>query len=679
METFELVLLLLAAVLVSSVIDQVVPKITSPLIQIALGLLIALYADDFIDIELDPELFLVLFIAPLLYADAREADKHSLWKNRGPVLALAIGLVFATALIVGLFVHTLIPAIPITAAIALGAALGPTDAVAVSSLPKTLDIGQRERSILKGECLINDASGIVAFQFAAAACATGAFSLLNATGAFLVSFFGGIFIGAALGTLAHFIAASVRKTGLESTTFHVLFDLFTPFIVFLASEPFGASGVIAVVTAGLVTTLGKRRIDPAVSRLNIVSSSVWRVLSYTLNGIVFVLLGTQLPKAMQSTWDSYVIDNGSLILFVLSIALAVELVRFLWLAALEFIDLRRTERTARFGKECLHSAALMTFAGAKGTVTLSIVFTLPLLTSYGMPFPQRQLIIFLASGVILITLLLANFAIPLLARKPTGQEDLAAKKEAEREATIDILRGVIEELAARQTKETHQATAIVVNSYNDRIARLKTGETDSQESKELVELRARAIHWQQDYTQQAIEEGKIDPYIGYEHIFRLSERENYLRNGRLSPSMHARINRTLSYWKKQRHRIAQGLWFMDASEQTQAEIQVSQDAAKYANQKLRELLQDSGDIPTELVSTVLMESNMNIRSMKAHRPSISAMTAAKNAADEVQRLGFALELEGIQNMYEEGRISRACAKRLRENVALMQIDLEEKV
>ena len=205
LEALMLALLLLAAVLVSSVIDQLVPKISSPLIQILLGLGIALLASSQIKIELDDKLFLVLFIAPLLYDEAKNIDKASLWRNRKPVLSLAIGLVLATALVVGFAVHWLVPSISLFAAFALGAALGPTDAVAVASLSKETSISSRSKSILEGESLINDASGIVAFQFAIAAAVTGTFSLVDATADFLFSLFGGILMGIALGYLGNFL------------------------------------------------------------------------------------------------------------------------------------------------------------------------------------------------------------------------------------------------------------------------------------------------------------------------------------------------------------------------------------------------------------------------------------------------------------------------------------------
>jgi CPA1 family monovalent cation:H+ antiporter len=154
------------------------------------------------------------------------------------------------------------------------AASGTTDAVAVASLSKETSISSRSKSILEGESLINDASGIVAFQFAIAAAVTGTFSLVDATADFLFSFFGGILMGIALGYLGNFLVRKVRSWGLENTTFHVLFEVFTPFIVYLVANALHTSGILAVVAAGLVNVISPRVIGPSISRMNIVSTVV---------------------------------------------------------------------------------------------------------------------------------------------------------------------------------------------------------------------------------------------------------------------------------------------------------------------------------------------------------------------------------------------------------------------
>ena len=175
----------------------------------------------------------------------------------------------------------------------------------MSSLAKEIDIPERQASILKGELLLNDASGIVSFQFALGAAITGAFSFIDAGTNFLFEFFGGLIVGAALGYLGKLIVSRVRAIGVENTTFHVLFEVLTPFLVYLISSSLHVSGIIAVVVAGLVNVIAPRTIGPSIARMNIVSSNVWHVLSFTLNGIVFVLLGTQLPKAMQYSWGGH--------------------------------------------------------------------------------------------------------------------------------------------------------------------------------------------------------------------------------------------------------------------------------------------------------------------------------------------------------------------------------------
>ena len=332
MSTFTFVLILGAAVLVSSAINQVVSGVATPLIQIGIGVLLAFAGLTTSNFQVDPELFLVLFIAPLLYHEARNTDKVALWSNRAKVLSLAVGLVVVTILCIGFTLHALEPTIPLAAAFALGAALGPTDAVAVTSLSKRVSLKRRQSILLSGESLINDASGVVSFQFSIAALTTGTFSLISATGAFLVSFFGGIAFGLVLAALLAFLVSRVRDLGLEDTTFHVLLEVLTPFAVFLTAEHVGVSGILAVVAAGLSYSFFNRDLGPSIARMKIVSSSVWRVLSFVLNGLVFVLLGIQLPHAMMGMWEEKAISNGELFFLVLVISAIVIGVRTLWFA-----------------------------------------------------------------------------------------------------------------------------------------------------------------------------------------------------------------------------------------------------------------------------------------------------------------------------------------------------------
>ena len=666
MELLELSLLMLAAVLLSSVIDQLVPKASSPLIQIGLGLIIALVMGTQINIDFDPNLFLVLFIAPLLYDEAKHLDKKALWENRRPVLSLAVGLVIASALIVGFAVNWLIPSISLAAAFALGAALGPTDAVSVASLSKQVKIPARSRNILESESIINDASGIVSFQFAIAAAVTSTFSLVGATANFFFAFVGGMIVGVGLGYLGNFIVRRVRSWGLENSTFHVLFEVFVPFIVYLVANGLGTSGIIAVVAAGLLNVVSPRTIGPAVSRMNIVSTSVWRVLSFALNGIVFVLLGTQLPRAMQRTWANVTIDNGVLIGYILGITLLMLAVRFLWVL---IMDRLHRQRSGRMTMDELRSTAIMTLAGPKGTITLAVVFTIPF------TIPQRELLLFLACGVIVVTMLLATFAVPLIAPK---KESVEEGRFDEEQANIEILRSVIEELAARQTSENRAATQTVIHAYNERIARLKN-ETKLPDDP-IMPLRLRANRWERDFVLDLLEREEVDQLVGYRHVKRLSRTENLLKHHADRVSFQIAYLRVRTLVHAGWHRLVEALPGDDLAERAQTERDLRLRSNGHVIEKLQaELASPTSDESTENVSALLLEYQRLVQTTRAANPSITALTTTADKAVELQLQGLRLELEAIQSRYEDGLLPRASYKRLRENVALMQIDLEDNV
>lgn len=672
-------LLMLAAVLVSSVIDQLVPKVSSPLIQIGLGLIIGLVADGQIDIIFEePDLFLLLFIAPLLYYEAKCVDRTALWKNRIPVLSLAVGLVIVTMLCIGFAVHWLIPSIGLAAAFALGAALGPTDAVAVTSLSRETSIPDRLKSILGGELLINDASGIVSFQFALTAAVTGMFSPIEATATFLIEFVGGIAVGLALGTLANYTTRKVRSLGLENTTFHVLFEVLLPFIVYLIANEIHTSGILAVVAAGLVSVISPKAIGPSISRLNVVSSSVWSTISFALNGIVFVLLGTQLPRAMQSTWENVTISNYVLIGYILLITFILLGVRFLWTLGMEYVHKHdEANKQAGIAKEKVKlttaeilSASVMTLAGPKGTITLAVILTMPRIV------PQQQLIVFLACGVIVVTLMLATFVVPLLAPKKPSED---AEHRSVVEINLEILRHVIEELSARQTPENRAATQMVIRSYNERIARIK--DRNSIEDKPNIGLRTKVLHWERAYVDSLIESGDVDPWVALRYLNHLSHIESLLHHHTKNWSLQRSLLHLRTATRASIYRFTKGISLLPSvTERSHAYHDLQISACEHAIEQLQtEVVENTLEEKTEDVSTILMEYQRTLRTLRANTPSITVITTTADKAVDVERLGLHLELEDIQARYEEGELDRAAAKLLRENIYLMQINLEDHV
>lgn len=680
MEALTLGLLLLVAVLASSLIDQIIPRVSLPLIQIAIGLLIAVVAGGEVEVTLDPELFLVMFIAPLLYDEAKHADKQALWRERKPVLSLAIGLVVATTLAIGFLLNAFVPSIPLAAAFALGAALGPTDAVAVSSLSKQVDIPQRQASMLKGELLLNDASGIVSFQFAIAAVVTGSFSLIGAGVDFLVEFVGGLVLGAVLGIGGNWVVKRARSIGVENTNFHVLFEVLIPFLIYLMANVCHVSGVIAVVVAGLINvTSPKGVIGPAVSRMNIVSGSVWHVLTYALNGIVFVLLGTQLPLAMQDTWENVRIANSTLILLVFGLTFVLLATRFLWVLAMDFIHVRRGEGRA-FRKGDLRSALVTTFSGAKGTITLSIMFSIPSYAVIGppnVPFPQRELLIFLACGVIVCTLLLATFVVPLLAPARDEGEDELCRANQDAATTIDIMRDVIEMLTAQQTKGNHAETQAVIRSYNDRLARIKAN--NGIESEMNVELRVQALMWEYERAMELVERGVVSGLVAYRYMGRLEQTMQLLQHGEGRGRLRRWNGRFRALWHRGLRAVLRELPGNTVLAERTEEMRWLQTATRAYVVEHLEAAVASSQVPTEDAAAVLVEYQRSVAALHSARPSVTAVIKTGDRTDDIKRKAYAFELEQIQDAYEDERLSRAGAQRMRESVRLMQMDLEDTV
>lgn len=446
MEALELVLFLLAAVVASSILDNLLPRLSLPLVQIALGAVIALFVSTPLESGIDPELLLILFIAPLHFNESRHADSGALWANRWGIISLAVGLVFAILFSLGFTLHALLPAIPLAAALALGAAMGSTDAVAVMELSKDFKFGRRHETLLAGEAFFNDVTGTVAFQCAIAVAVSGSFSLLHAGEEFALDLFGGLFGGLVMGMLAWALLEFIRRRGIDNSTLHVTLELLLPFLIYLVSEQLHIGGVIAVVMAGMMMSLLPHRHTAQIARQKLQSKSVWDTISFVLNGIIFVLLGMQLPRVLMPAAQGGLGDPLLVVAITLVLTLVLEGVRFVWVLAMDAVDFRRQRKEGaadRFlTKAELRGALAMAFAGPKGGITLSLMLTVPIALYSVDGFPVRAALVSIASGIILCTLLLANFAVPLLV-----PHKHAAKKSKQRvDAEVRLRMAVIESI-----------------------------------------------------------------------------------------------------------------------------------------------------------------------------------------------------------------------------------------
>nr|WP_236036928.1 sodium:proton antiporter [Bifidobacterium simiiventris] len=682
---------IIAAVVLSSFISRFIPKVSTPLVQIVLGA-IAAQLPFFPDVELDPELFMVLFIAPLLYLEAHEIDKSELLKSIKLSLSLAIGLAIATMVAVGVILHAIWPAVSLAAALALGAALGPTDAVAVSSLGKEAALTRRQMGVLKGESLFNDASGIVGFQFAIAAAVTGKFQVGEAAGEFVMSFIGGALFGLAIGMVANWLFETIRSLGWETTTTRILMELFLPFLLYLAAEDVAhVSGILAVVSSALFIRFDRTGIGPNVARTNIVSNSVWGVLSFALNGAVFILLGMLLPDAMGTSWDDPGVSNTLLIGVILLVSCVVIVMRFLWVSVM--LRLARdvtTHQRRKMTPERLRSAAVMTFGGAKGTITLSLMFTIPYALEDGHWFPMRDELIFVASGVIIVTLLLANFLLPLLA--PNRSKDTSLEMT---EITIEVLRRTVEELTGRVTDDNRRAILMVIDSYTKRITRLKqrAGELDPQG---YAQLQIDALGWEKDYVKQRLIDTKRSKEgtqasrdLEIEACERLLDQiMNSLRHidtdrksGRAMWQIKGRARalqrRVLTLIRRTSSRIRRTTPLISDDAIFAHSRMVQLDAFDHViDQLYEEMTRDKYN--TEHCTMLLLDYRRAESALRA-RPNMSGSAQTIAMAEDVKRESYGIELGVIQDMFEAGDITRAQAKTLRRNVYVMSVDADSSI
>jgi len=439
MEAIADVLMILLAVVASTAIGKMLPApIPLPLVQIVLGAALAAFAD--LEVPLDPDIFFLLFIPPLLFLDGWRIPKQSLFRDAATCLELALGLVVFTVVGIGLFIHWMIPPISLPVAFALAAVLSPTDPVAVSAITSRVPIPPRVMHILEGESLLNDASGIVCMRVALAAALTGTFSIVEATGSFLWVALGGIVIGAAVTGVITRAKYWVSRSFGEDTGAQILVSLLIPFSAYLAAEHLHCSGILSAVAAGITMSYAEIS-DQAHGETRLQRTAVWNTVQVALNGAIFVILGEQLPRILSGAFRAVRQAEHSevwlLAIYVAAIAGALVALRLLWV----WTSLRLTlYRAARQGVERrappFRLVAAVSLAGVRGAITLAGVLTFPLVTQDGSPFPARDLAIFLAAGVIVLSLIVASISLPrLLVDLPLPPEDRTSAELREIRAT----------------------------------------------------------------------------------------------------------------------------------------------------------------------------------------------------------------------------------------------------
>jgi CPA1 family monovalent cation:H+ antiporter len=473
MTAFEHALVLLLLIATLSVVSRWLPW--PPLITYLLGGMGAALLPAFPKLALDPGFFFLCFLPPLLFADGWLMPLREFVRARRSILALAVGLVIFTTVTVGLVAWWLVPGLPLAMAFALGAIVSPTDAVAVNAITERLRVPARLTTILNGESLMNDATGLVAFKFALAAVVAGGFSLLHSAVEFSVLAGGGLAVGLAVGFGIGKVRDLLRRLDGGATLIEITLSLMTPFAAYLAAEQIGVSGILSVVASGLYS--GWRdpvRMDVETRRS---AFAVWELLLFWLNGIAFVLLGLQFPTLLAAVHDHF--SFGQLLGFTVVVAGTAILARLAWVFAGIYVPFLFSGVCAPRMRPAF--GWVMGWAGMRGTVTLAGALSIPLALPDGAPFPGRDIVIFLAFGVIATTLLLQGTTLERLIGRLGLQEDnsRAVEERLARSTAVAAGLAALRDLEPKATTpDQNAALGQVIAEYEHRLAVLEAeGET----------------------------------------------------------------------------------------------------------------------------------------------------------------------------------------------------------
>ena len=435
MHLIETVLLLLLAVVVSGSIARIT-RIALPLVQIGLGAAIVLITGKTVDLE--PDIFFLLFLPPLLFLDGWRIPKEDLFRDRAIILELALGLVLFTVVGLGFLIWWMIPEMPLPVAFALAAILSPTDPIAVQAIAARAPIPKRLMHILEGESLLNDATGLTCMRIAVAAATTGAFSIGHAVGTFAWLALVGVAVGVLVTMAISYAKSFVSRRWGEDVGAQILVSLLIPFAAYLVAEELHASGILAAVAAGVTMSFTERGgiAGQSMAMTRIRRSVVWDTVQFVANGIIFVILGEQMPSIMSRAAE--VVAGTSrpevwwLAVYVFGIVATLAALRFVWVWTSLKLTLFRRRHRGPPAKVGLRLTMVMSLAGVRGAITLAGILTLPFALGDGSPMPSRNLAIFLAASVIVVSLVLATFALPRLLKNVELPPEPSHEQEEDR-------------------------------------------------------------------------------------------------------------------------------------------------------------------------------------------------------------------------------------------------------
>ncbi|MEW2566376.1 Na+/H+ antiporter [Streptomyces sp. NPDC047070] len=398
----------------------------SPVLMTLLGIVLAVL--DFVpNVDIPPDLILPALLPPLLYAAVRRTSWRQFTANKRPIFLLAVALVFVTTAVVAAVAHSIVPGLPIAAAVALGALVAPPDPVAATAVAGQLGLPRRLVSILEGEGLFNDVTAIVLYHVAIAAAISGSFSVQGAALDFLLSAVVAVAVGLGLGW-----AANRLMDSLGDPTLQISLTLLVPYASYVLAEELHGSGVLAVLTTALFLAEYANNADDVMTRL--AGHTFWNIVDTLVTGVAFGLIGLELHNAIRTASGRW----GEMLGWAAAIVGVVVFVRLLWLLPATWLT-KRLHAKRDLDEDIPTSSretVVMWWAGMRGVASVALALAIPLETENGGPFPNRDEMIFIAFGVIMVTLVVQGLSLPWLVRKLGVQADTDSEKEFEKALAV---------------------------------------------------------------------------------------------------------------------------------------------------------------------------------------------------------------------------------------------------
>lgn len=695
MEIIESIILILSLLIIANIVSHYFVSIPPSLLQIAAGILAALFMH--VKIYVDTEWFLLAFIAPILFNDGNNFPKRELWKLKGPILGNAIILVILSTVIGGVFVKWLIPQLPWATAFTLVAVLSPTDPIAVESIAKKAHIPDKLMHLINGESLINDASGLICFKYGVAATVTGVFSLKSAT----MDFFHISIIGALVGAVMIWIFNGIRlyliNQGVDDSILHAIIQIIIPFIIYyVAEDVFDVSGVVAVVIAGILNISSGRNISNFTPEIRLVTSRTWDLVVYVLNGIVFVLLGIEIPFAMEELVHNDNINTfgATLLAFIIWIMLVV--IRFLWSYIYSTFSNNGDGKIVLWSKTRFDDCLMSGISGVRGAVTMVGALSIPMTIKGGAAFPSRTLLLFIASAVIIFSLLGATLLIPILTKNSapvayrgstlTSENEDDESDEDSDETPIELTefeanRVILEKTVKKLRSEMDDGDTAVYSSviaeylYDVRNLGIQSRNQvkTSQISKHRVRGKKDAELWDISFNceLEAIDELYDNHEISDEsYDLAIKKIARYKKE-----IVHRRSNQTVeffyNYFRRTylqiKHLIYRSVNSDDIQQINQDSIKISIAGAKNALKKLQELNQsDSDDIDDDLIYIFQRHYEDRLELLQGKYRGRSPQFNSERMNLEIKALSYRRAF--VQDMLEQGKISKTTANELCKNI-----------